>query len=102
MSSIRQEQRIRVFASVRSLTETRFEDAASLYGQSIPALLLIDGWHTRRLLVLFGISVLSSLCVTALATAIGRSLNTRLTAGSYAFGILALVISALTLFSAIL
>ena len=87
---------------IRSVGTVRFKEASSRYGDGIPALLLIDGWQIKCLLVLLGLGVLGSLCVTTLTTAISKSINMGLTAGSYAFGMIAIGIGALTLFSAIL
>lgn len=68
----------------------------------IPALLLIDGWHTRRMLILTGFAVLMGILVTALGVAVGHNINEGLTVGTYAFGVVAVLITVLTFFSAIL
>ena len=74
----------------------RFQDAASLERPGIPALSPVDGWHTKRLLVLIGLGVLSSIFVTALATVLGKSVEVGLIAGTYAMGIIAVLIGTLT------
>lgn len=82
-------------------------DAAVHYGdifpgESIPALLLIDGWNISRLLIIIGFSILICLVVTAVATAAGQNLSIGLTAGSYTFGIVAILIATLTILSAVI
>ena len=84
-----------------------FLDAAVCYGnivpgESIPALLLVDGWKTSRLLILIGFAVLTGIIVTVIGTAAGHGVSNGLTAGSYAFGIVTVLIATLTFFSAIL
>lgn len=85
-----------------NLKTTHFLDAADRYGEGIPALLLVDGWHKTRLLILIGLAVCISLVVTVLAAAVGQSINIGLTAGSYTFALVAVIIASLTFFSAIL
>lgn len=62
-------------------------------GESIPALLLIDGWDISRLLLLVGFVIFISVIVTAIETAVGQDINSGLTAGRYAFGVIADLIS---------
>lgn len=84
------------------LKTTHFLDAADSCGEGILALLLVDGWHKRNLLILAGLAVLISISVTALTTAVTRDLDAGLTAGSYTSGVAALLIATLTFFSAVL
>lgn len=93
----------RVLIASSNLKTTRFLDAADDgFGESIPALLLIDGWHMKRLLIMICFAVLFSLIVTVLAAAVGQSIDTGLTAGSYTLALVAVFIATLSLFSAIL
>lgn len=93
----------RVLIVSSNLKTTRFLDAADDgYGESIPALLLIDGWHMKRLLIMICFTVLISLVVIVLAAAVGQSIDTGLTAGSYTLALVAIFIATLTFFSAIL
>lgn len=91
-----------MFPLFRSLKTNSFLNAAVRHGPGIPAILLIDGWHIKWLLTLIGFAVLGSIVITAIATAIVQDLSTGLTIGSYAFGAIAVLIAALTFFSAIL
>jgi hypothetical protein len=89
------------------LKSCHYIDAALRYGdisigESIPALLLIDGWHVSRLLILIGFAIFIAIIVTTIGTAAGHDIDTGLTAGSYAFGAIAVVLATLTFFSAIL
>jgi hypothetical protein len=89
------------------LTTCDYLDAAVCYGdifpgESIPALLLVDGWNISRLLIFIGFAILIAIVVTAIGTAAGQNLSTGLTAGSYAFGVVSVLIATLTFFSAIL
>jgi hypothetical protein len=79
-----------------------FKDAGNRLGQPLPALLLVEGWHIKRLLTFLGLGVFSSICATALATILSKSVTAGATVGSYAFGIMAVLVGMLTLFSAIL
>lgn len=83
-----------------------FLDAAVCYrdsvpGESIPALLLVDRWNTSHLLILISLVTLTAIIITMIGTATGQDINTRLTAGSYTFGVMAVLIATLTFFSAI-
>lgn len=85
----------------------RFLDAAVCYGNSvpgedIPALLLVDGWNIQRLLILIGFAVSTGIIVTVIGTAAGHGISNGLTTGSYAFGIVSVLIASLTFFSAIM
>lgn len=65
-----------VLIASSNLETTRFLDAADDgYGESIPALLLIDGWHMKRLLIMICFAVLISLVVTVLAAAVRQSID---------------------------
>ncbi|KAF3399873.1 hypothetical protein F1880_008442, partial [Penicillium rolfsii] len=88
------------------LRTCHYLDAAVCYGdifpgESIPALLLVDGWDVSRLLTIIGFAIVISIVVTAIGTAAGYSISTGLTAGSYAFGAVSVLIATLTLFSAV-
>ncbi|KAJ5284305.1 hypothetical protein N7505_002285 [Penicillium chrysogenum] len=90
-----------------NLKTCHYIDAALRYGdisigESIPALLLIDGWDVSRLLILIGFAIFIAIIATAIGTAAGHDIDTGLTAGSYAFGAIAVVLATLTFFSAIL
>ena len=92
---------------VRYLETCYYLDAAVRYGdifpgESIPALLLIDGWNISRLLIIIGFSILVCLVVTAVGTAAGQNVSIGLTAGSYTFGVVSVLIATLTLFSAVI
>lgn len=85
----------------------RLIDAAVCYGnsvpgESIPALLLVDGWKIQRLLILIGFAVSTGITVTVIGIAAGNGISNGLTAGSYAFGIVSVLVATLTFFSAIL
>ncbi|KAB8212852.1 hypothetical protein BDV33DRAFT_186026 [Aspergillus novoparasiticus] len=86
----------------RDLETTHFLDACDGCGEGILALLLVDGWHTQRLLVLVGLAVLLNILITILGAAVGQSINMGLTAGSYTFALVAVIIATLSFFSAIL
>lgn len=87
---------------IRYLKKARFESAAVPYGPDIMALMLVDGWHVKRLLVLVVLGVPASAIVTALTTAICKSIDIGLTAGSYALGVVAVTVGTLSFLSAIL
>jgi hypothetical protein len=92
---------------VRYLKTCHYLDAAVCYGdifpgESIPALLLVDGWYISRLLIIIGIAILIAIVVTAIGTAAGQDISTGLTASSYAFGVVSVLIATLTFFSAVL
>lgn len=91
-----------VLIASSNLKTTHYLDAADRYGESIPALLLIDGWHIKRLLIMICFAVLMSLLVTVLAAAVGQSIDTGLTAGSYTLALVAIFIATLSFFSAVL
>ena len=83
-----------------------YRDAAVCYGdtfprESIPALLLVDGWDVSRLLTLIGFAIVISIVVTAIGTAAGQGISTGLPAGSYTFRAVSVLIATLTLFSAV-
>lgn len=81
---------------------TYFLDACDGSGEGILALLLVDGWHTQKLLVLVGLAVSLSMLTTILGATVGQSINMGLTAGSYTFALVAVIIATLSFFSAIL
>jgi hypothetical protein len=62
---------------------------------------LTDG-DFSRLLAIIGFAVVISIVITAIGTAAGQNISTGLTAGSYAFGAVSVLIATLTLFTAIL
>ena len=80
-----------------------FLDAGVHYGDIIPgesflALLLVDGWNISCLLILIGLAALTAIIVTVIGTAVGQDISTGLTAGSYAFGVVAVLIATHTFF----
>jgi len=77
-------------------------EAANSRGKDISGFLVIEGWHTKYLLFLVAGSLLCSICVIAISAAASQSLETALTAGSYACGLAAALIAVFTLLSAIL
>ncbi len=87
---------------VRQLQYDKFNDAASPYGRSISAFLLVEGWNIRYILILTGITILGSACVIAIMAARTGSIESALTAGSYACGLGGTLITVLTLLSALL
>lgn len=86
----------------RGLQYDTYADAAAPYGRTLPAFLLIEGWHVRYLLILIGLGLLGSLCVVAVAAALSRSVEIALTAGSYACGLAGALIAVFTFLSAVL
>jgi hypothetical protein len=62
----------------------------------------VEGWNTFLALQLLGFGVLLTVCVVAIVTAACHSIEVGLTAGSYAGGLLALLIAGFTLLSMIL
>lgn len=84
------------------MATTHFLDACDDSGEGIPALLLVDGWKTQRLLALVGLAVSLSILISILGAAVGQSINMGLTAGGYTFALVAVIIAALSFFSAIL
>jgi hypothetical protein len=61
-----------------------------------------EGWHVRYLLLLVATGLLLSICVVAIATAVGHSLEVGLTAGSYACGLASALIALFTFLSAVI
>jgi hypothetical protein len=78
-----------------------FNDAANPYGKEINAFLLIEGWRTEYVRYLVFGSILCSICVVAISAAVSQSLETALTAGSYACGLATALVAVFTLLSAI-
>jgi predicted Co/Zn/Cd cation transporter (cation efflux family) len=77
-------------------------DAANPYGKTVYAFTVVEGWHVRYMLLLLIASILCSICVVAVATAVSQSLEGGLTAGSYALGIATILLSIMTFLSAVL
>lgn len=71
-------------------------------GKVVYGFQLIEGWHVRSILYLVISSLFLSACVIAISTAILHSFEAGLTAGSYALAIAAVILAALTFFSAII
>jgi hypothetical protein len=86
----------------RELQYDTYGDASAPYGKTIPAFLLVEGWHVRYLLILIGVSLSGSVCVIAIAAALTQSMEIALTAGSYACGLAADLIAVFTFLSAVL
>ncbi len=64
--------------------------------------MLVEGWHVRYLLCLVAVSLLCSICVVVITTAMNQSFEAGLTAGTYALGLAAILLAVLTFLSAIL
>ncbi|KAH7121404.1 hypothetical protein EDB81DRAFT_913581 [Dactylonectria macrodidyma] len=88
--------------SYKDLQYDTYRDAATPYGRTIPAFLLIEGWHIRYLLVLVGASLVGSACVIAITAALAQSIEIALTAGSYTCGISMALIAVLAFLSGVL
>jgi hypothetical protein len=84
------------------LTYDTYEDAANPYGKSINAFKLFEGWRIQYLLYLVLASLLLSVCVVAMATAITKNFDTGLTTGSYALGLATAILAVLTFLSAVI
>ncbi|KAJ4159588.1 uncharacterized protein LMH87_007529 [Akanthomyces muscarius] len=65
----------------------KFSDAASSYGRSISAFLLVKGWNARYVFMLIGLAMLSRAFVAAIMAARTGSIENALTAGIYACGL---------------
>lgn len=87
---------------LRGLQYDKYDDAASPYGRSINAVLLVEGWNIRYILILTGLTILGSACVITIMAARTGSIGNALTAGSYACGLGGTLIAVLTLLSALL
>lgn len=85
----------------RNLAWDGWNDAASPYGKLIYGFQLIEGWHIRYLLCLIAGSLILSVCVVAVSTAILGNFEAGLTAGSYALALTAIGLAVLTFLSAI-
>ncbi|KAF2176536.1 hypothetical protein K469DRAFT_400765 [Zopfia rhizophila CBS 207.26] len=86
--------------SYDELTFDEWSDAANPYGKTVRAFMVLEGWHVRCLLLLVAAGLLLSICVVAIATAVGHSLEVGLTAGSYACGLASALIALFTFLSA--
>ena len=86
---------------VSNLAVDKFDDAANPYGKLVSAFAIVEGWQTRYLLFLIGLGLFVSVLVVSIATIASRSLETGLTAGSYALGVVTLLLATMTLASAI-
>ena len=64
--------------------------------------MLIEGWHVRCLLLLIAFSLLCSVCIVAISTAVSQSFEAGLTAGSYALGLATVLLAVMTFLSAVL
>ncbi|KAL4819761.1 hypothetical protein BDW67DRAFT_154087 [Aspergillus spinulosporus] len=80
----------------------KFSDAANPYGKTVYAFLVLEGWHIRYMLCLFMLSLLCSICIVAIVTAVSRRLEAGLTAGSYAIGVATAFLGLITILSAII
>ena len=72
-----------------------YSDAIGPYGRPINAFLLIEGWHVRYFICLVAVS----LCTISIVTVINGSFEAGLTGGSYALGLAAVLLAALTILS---
>lgn len=91
-----------MLAMCRHLQYDRGRDAASPYGKEIPAFLLVEGWHIRKLLILIGASLSGSGVIVSVVAALSRDVEVTLTAGSYVCAVAAVLLAGFTLLSAIL
>ena len=80
----------------------RDDDAICAYGKTVNGFMLVQGWHLRYLFCLVISSLVASICVVAIATAVCHSFEAGLTAGSYALGLMTIVLALLTFLSFIL
>lgn len=79
----------------------RYVDAAKPYGKTVNAFMVMEGWRIRHLVYLIAISLICSICVVAIATAVSHSLDAGLTAGTYAIGLATAALTAMTILSVI-
>lgn len=77
-------------------------DAVNPYGKTVYAFAVVEGWHVRYMLLLLAASIICSISVVAVATAVSHSLECGLTAGSYALGIATVLLAIMTFLSAVL
>ena len=77
-------------------------DAANPYGRTINAFLILEGWNITLLLRLIGIGVFLTVCVVSVFTVANHSIEIGLTAGSYAVGLLSVLLAVLTFLSAVI
>lgn len=84
---------------LKQLQYDKFSDAASSYGRSISAFLLVEGRNARYVLILVGLAMLTRAFVVAIMAARTGSIENALTAGSYACGLGGTLIAVLTLLS---
>ena len=100
-------QEVEILTSSGNLMTYHFLDAGVHYGDSIPgenilALLLVNGWNISCLLILIDLATLTAIIVTMIETAVEQDISTGLTAESYAFEVVTVLIARLTFFDAIL
>jgi hypothetical protein len=86
----------------RDLQHDTYMNAASPYGRTISAFLLVEGWHIRCLLILIGAGLSSSGCLIAIVAAFSQSIEVALTAGSFACGLSGDMIAVFTFLSAVI
>jgi hypothetical protein len=67
----------------------------------VKALFLVEGWHTKYIVAMVGVSVLISLCVIALTILIKKDVELGLSAGSYTISSAAVVLGLLAMLSSI-
>ena len=82
-----------------SLREDVWHDAEDPFGKTIPALELVQGWHTTRLIVTMVVFIVLDTLIVAITTLVTSSLQSGMAAaaaGGYAIGLEALLISSLT------
>lgn len=79
-----------------------YSDAIGPYGRPINAFLLVEGWHVRYFICLVAAGIGFSLCTIGMVTVINGSFEAGLTGGSYALGLAAVLLAALTIPSVIL
>lgn len=87
---------------VSELKEDRYNDAATPYGKTVNAFMIVEGWRIDYLLWLIAISLVVSIGVVCGVAVVSHSLDDGLTAGTYALGFFTIPLAAMTLLSAVL
>jgi hypothetical protein len=77
--------------SSSDLTYDKWLDPANPYGKTLNAFLVVEGWNITLLSQLIGITIFLTSCLIAIVTVAYHSLETGLTAGSYAVGLLSVL-----------
>lgn len=85
----------------RNLEFIRYGYAANPYSNTINAFAIEKGWHIRYILSLTAATVMGGICVVAIASVAQHSFESGIAAGSYALGLVAILLALLTLLSTI-